>query len=1082
MTRKPAQLDAGYEQHKEAARSRQAAQSRAGRDLGEIPAVENPERRAKCERDFRAFCESYFAPSFSLAWSKDHLTVIARIEQAVLHGGLFALAMPRSSGKTTLCETACVWAVVCGHRTFVALIGAESKHASEMLEAIKTELETNDLLIADFPEVCYPIARLEGIANRCKGQLYQGEQTRITWTQDQIILPTIAGSRASGSILKVAGITGRIRGMKHKRADGTPIRPDLVIVDDPQTDESARSRTQCQAREGILAGAVLGLAGPDKRIAGVMPCTVITPGDMADSILNRSKHPDWMGERMRLVYRWPDREDLWQRYGEMRADGLRAGDDGQAAHEFYLANREDMDRGSDVAWPERHKPNEASAIQSAWNIRLMNEAAFMAEYQNDPLPLVRDDVSELTADEIASKVNGIDRGTVPMQAVRLTGMIDVQGSALFWLVAAWEDDFTGSVVDYGCYPDQGRAYFTLRDVQRTLGDVHPGGLESAIYAGLTTLVEHLAGRPWSQDGGSQLSIERLLIDANWGDSTDVVYQFCRQSKHTAALTPSHGRGIGAGNAPMRDWQKKPGERTGPNWRISQAQGRAVRHCTFDSNFWKSFTHTRLSIGLGGRGCLSLPGTSAAKHRLLADHLTAEYRVRTEGRGRQVDEWKLRPDRPDNHWLDCYDEETDVLTRDGWMRFANLTGGEELATVDLATDAIEYQRPTRLIARHHAGEMVKIGGERMSRLDLLVTPNHRMVIFASQASKGPVVREACDLTIWDKIKTSATWQGDGRTTYTIPASATRKDPSAVCGHCGIKKAGRARQLCWGCYYTPGVKEQHQKATPRRGHDEVTVCAKDLAAFLGWYVSEGSCRINTAPGKGKTYVVTISQMPGAKRAAICDLLDRLPWKYHAVKGGLTISNEQAYRLVCGLGNKYTKHVPQWIKDAGPDVISEFIRCAVDGDGWRCRTGEAYATVSARLADDMMELYLKAGYAVSSRLVPPKRYDIRGHSAGAERCHEQYHVHRKTTDRCQLRDSRNKPNFGPVHYEGMVYCATVPNGTLIVRRNGKVAICGNCLSGATVAASIQGCTLAEMQQATAAKKRVKFSEIQRQRRGTR
>jgi hypothetical protein len=45
-------------------------------------------------------------------------------------------------------------------------------------------------------------------------------------------------------------------------------------------------------------------------------------------------------------------------------------------------------------------------------------------------------------------------------------------------------------------------------------------------------------------------------------------------------------------------------------------------------------------------------TGPAQHRLLAEHLTSEYRVRTEGRGRTVDEWKLRPERPDNHWLDC----------------------------------------------------------------------------------------------------------------------------------------------------------------------------------------------------------------------------------------------------------------------------------------------------------------------------------------------------------------------------------------------------------------------------------------------
>ena len=31
--------------------------------------------------------------------------------------------------------------------------------------------------------------------------------------------------------------------------------------------------------------------------------------------------------------------------------------------------------------------------------------------------------------------------------------------------------------------------------------------------------------------------------------------------------------------------------------------------------------------------------------------TETYRVRTHGRGRTVDEWKARPNQPDNHWFD-----------------------------------------------------------------------------------------------------------------------------------------------------------------------------------------------------------------------------------------------------------------------------------------------------------------------------------------------------------------------------------------------------------------------------------------------
>ena len=59
--------------------------------------------------------------------------------------------------------------------------------------------------------------------------------------------------------------------------------------------------SQCATRERIIAGAVLGLAGPGKKIAGIMPCTVIHPGDLADRILDREKHPEWNGERTKLV-------------------------------------------------------------------------------------------------------------------------------------------------------------------------------------------------------------------------------------------------------------------------------------------------------------------------------------------------------------------------------------------------------------------------------------------------------------------------------------------------------------------------------------------------------------------------------------------------------------------------------------------------------------------------------------------------------------------------------------------------------------------------------------------------------------
>ncbi|GIK54168.1 MAG: hypothetical protein BroJett014_31410 [Planctomycetota bacterium] len=644
----------GYEAMKERARQRNAMLSLSGRDIGDLPEVADPKRKERAARDFRYFCETYFPQTFHLKWSDDHLKVIAKIEQAVLEGGLFAMAMPRGSGKTSLCETACLWALVYGHREFVALVGSDEEHAAGMLESIKAELENSEILGADFPEVCHPIRSLEGIHQRASGQLYQGKQTHIGWTAREIVLPTIPGSAASGSIIRVAGITGRIRGMKHKRVDGVSVRPSLVLIDDPQTDESARSPSQCANRERILAGAILGLAGPGKKIAGLMTLTVVRPDDLADRILDRDKHPQWQGERTKMVYAFPARDALWQRYAEIRAEGLRSDRGIKAATEFYRQHRTAMDEGAVVAWPERFNHDELSALQHAMNLKLQNEAAFFAEYQNEPLPEVQATDDLLSADQIAAKVSGHQRGQVPLGCTRLTMFVDVQGKALFYLVAAWEDDFTGYVIDYGTEPDQKAAYFTLRDLRRTLATAAPrAGVEGAIYAGLERLIGATVAREWRRDDGAMVRIDRCLIDANWGSSTDVVYQFCRQSSHAGVLMPSHGRYVGASSIPFFDYKRKRGERIGLNWRVPVVTGkRAVRHVVFDTNYWKSFVHARLAVPMGDPGCLSLFGSKPEPHRLIAEHLTSEYRVRTEGRGRTVDEWKLRVEGLDNHWLDC----------------------------------------------------------------------------------------------------------------------------------------------------------------------------------------------------------------------------------------------------------------------------------------------------------------------------------------------------------------------------------------------------------------------------------------------
>ena len=136
----------GYERF----RNQQAAISRSkaltGRDIGAIPPAADAARRAECAASLRRFCEVYLSARFTLSWSDDHLRTIARMEEAITGGGLFALAMPRGSGKTTLCEAAAMWATITGRRKYVLVIGATSDAAKKVLLSIKTELETNDVL------------------------------------------------------------------------------------------------------------------------------------------------------------------------------------------------------------------------------------------------------------------------------------------------------------------------------------------------------------------------------------------------------------------------------------------------------------------------------------------------------------------------------------------------------------------------------------------------------------------------------------------------------------------------------------------------------------------------------------------------------------------------------------------------------------------------------------------------------------------------------------------------------------------------------------------------------------------------
>ncbi|TWU18005.1 terminase gpA endonuclease subunit [Allorhodopirellula heiligendammensis] len=647
-----------YDRRKNRAAARDREESAAGKDIGGIPPTEKPSRRDGCERDLLKYLLTYHRESFGFDFSADHLDFIAEIERAILHGGAKAQAMPRGSGKTTIILLALCWAIAYGHRRFVVLIGSEKESATELADDFRTIWETNDRLLADFPEIAYPVRELEGVVQRAKTQTSAGQQTHLRWSGTKLVTPHVQRSDGTWTrqcCVRAVGLLGRIRGMKYTTAAGEVLRPDVVLVEDFQTDESAASEVQCAKRERKIAAGILGLAGPGKTMAAFCTCTVIRWGDAADRILNRTIYPRWKGRRCKLVNKWPtdyaSGGGLWAKYTEIRDAEIAAENEQHPkATAFYRKNQKAMDAGADVPWAARKYPHEHSAVEHAVNLRHDNPDSFDAEYQNEP----KDDAAEatafrvLTSDEYCTLAGGIKRGTVPEWATTVTVGIDVQKDVLFWVVVAVGEGFAGSVIDYGAFPKQPDGYFSRADVSVTLEKAT--GLEgkAAIVEGLTRLCDDLFARRYPGDAGGSFRIERGLVDS--GAWTAAIYRWARETPHP--VLPCMGFGVGATKKPWADTKTRRGERVGYGWRMPPVtKTTAARRVDIDTNTWKSDLLRRFTISPGLAGRWTLFQRTATAHRMWADHMAAEYPTEVSASGRTVFEWKCRTGK-ENDFLDA----------------------------------------------------------------------------------------------------------------------------------------------------------------------------------------------------------------------------------------------------------------------------------------------------------------------------------------------------------------------------------------------------------------------------------------------
>lgn len=352
-------------------------------------------------------------------------------------------------------------------------------------------------------------------------------------------------------------------------------------------------------------------------------------------------------------------------------------------------------------------------------------------------------------------------------------------------------------------------------------------------------------------------------------------------------------------------------------------------------------------------------------------------------------------------MGCYDEETEVLTNNGWKLFKNLNIENKICTLNSSNNSIEFHRPKKIVRFDHHEELISVQNRT---IDIRVTPDHNMYLCSqSDARKNKnnfKFVKAKDMEFQSVIKRTGDWLGKEEKYFVLPPiSKGRYEGRKVVNH-----------------IIPGIK----------------ILMDDWLAFFGIWIAEGSASMGR---------ITIAQKETKKSKTIEELLKKLPFNFKADKKASVfyLYNKQLESYLKQFGKSFEKYISQFIKNLSKRQIEIFLKWYSLGDGTLMRGGyRIFYTSSKKLADDTQELLLKTGKVgiVKQR----KRFGkiwIKDHFANSSRI--QYEIHERVK---KLDSWIDKRDIKKIKYKGLVYCAEVRNHIMYVRRNGKPYWCGNTL----------------------------------------
>jgi predicted phage terminase large subunit-like protein len=307
------------------------------------------ERKARAERDLDFFNRTYFPHYFTKPSSRLHkyfaeryMAMIARAVETG-QGDKEANAAPRGNAKSTTGTFGLpIHCAAYRKRKYPLLVSETRGQAETFLSFIKIELETNERLAQDFPELV-------------------GEGP--VWRSDQIIT-------RNGIKIQAAGAGQKLRGLRHGSC-----RPDLVIIDDLENDESVESPEQRRKLENWFFKALMKIGQPDT--------VFIVVGTILhyDSLLSRLLiKPGWKGHKFQAVMKW-SKSKRWEEWERIFSD-ISAGKEAAetAADNYFEAHQAEMLAGTEVLWPEMEP------YYYLMKMRVSDGPAFFdSEKQNEPL-------------------------------------------------------------------------------------------------------------------------------------------------------------------------------------------------------------------------------------------------------------------------------------------------------------------------------------------------------------------------------------------------------------------------------------------------------------------------------------------------------------------------------------------------------------------------------------------------------------------------------------------------------------------------------------------------------------------------